>query len=327
MVEEIIKNVYRIPVPLAGNPLKELNSYLIKGDDRELLIDTGFRTDACAAALRAGLDEIGSVDEIRDVYCTHLHADHTGNSDRFVGGGRHVYMAGSEVEYSIKAQELPYMDFQKRFLVEGLTEEMIHELNMKSPSSAYVMPGWRRPFVRRAQNGDIFKVGDYELRIISVPGHTPGNTMLWDEKDKVMFTGDHILFDITPNITFFNKTENILGKYLDSLRLSDTFPVELALPGHRQTGDYHARIQSLLEHHSRRINEAYKVVCEHPGLMASEIAGKMTWKIRSSTWEDFPLVQKRFAVGEAISHLDYLRDEGKVRREPGLTGRWIYFAV
>lgn len=39
MVEEIIKDIYRIEIPLPGNPLKSINSYVIKGD-RNLIIDT-----------------------------------------------------------------------------------------------------------------------------------------------------------------------------------------------------------------------------------------------------------------------------------------------
>ena len=31
MPQQIIPNLYRIPVPLPGNPLKELNAYLIRG--------------------------------------------------------------------------------------------------------------------------------------------------------------------------------------------------------------------------------------------------------------------------------------------------------
>ena len=47
MPEEIVSGIYRIPVPLVGNPLKELNAYLLKGADGNLLIDTGFRQPAC----------------------------------------------------------------------------------------------------------------------------------------------------------------------------------------------------------------------------------------------------------------------------------------
>ena len=33
------------------------------------------------------------------------------------------------------------------------------------------------------------------------------------------------------------------------------------------------------------------------------------------SWEEFPLAQKFFAVGETVAHLDYLRLRGKVVRE------------
>ena len=91
-----------------------------------------------------------------------------------------------------------------------------------------------------------YTVGDYTLEMISVPGHTPGNAMFWAKKQGIMFTGDHILFDISPNITSWLESEDSLGDYLDSLRLARKYPVRLALPGHRKTGDYAARIEALL---------------------------------------------------------------------------------
>ena len=52
MTEQIGENLYRIGIPLPGNPLKELNSYLIRGTEGDLLIDTGFRREECRIALR-----------------------------------------------------------------------------------------------------------------------------------------------------------------------------------------------------------------------------------------------------------------------------------
>ena len=49
-----------------------------------------------------------------------------------------------------------------------------------------------------------------------------------------------------------------------------------------------------------------------PGQTAYEIAGGMDWDIRCRSWEDFPLTQKWFAVGEALSHLDYLVVRGRL---------------
>lgn len=59
MTESILPGLYRIPVPLPGNPLKELNAYLLRGNERSILIDTGFRQDECRSALFAGLEELG----------------------------------------------------------------------------------------------------------------------------------------------------------------------------------------------------------------------------------------------------------------------------
>ncbi len=50
--------LYRIKVPLPNSPLKELNSYVIKGDDRNLIIDTGFNRTVCYNAMKEGLDDL-----------------------------------------------------------------------------------------------------------------------------------------------------------------------------------------------------------------------------------------------------------------------------
>ena len=78
MTREVMEHIYRIPVPLPNNPLRELNCYLIRGRERSLLIDTGFRQEACRQALFAGLQELGVRMEDTDVLLTHLHSDHTG---------------------------------------------------------------------------------------------------------------------------------------------------------------------------------------------------------------------------------------------------------
>ena len=51
LVEQVADGIWRIGVELPQNPLRELNSYLIKGkeNERDLLIDTGFRREECRA--------------------------------------------------------------------------------------------------------------------------------------------------------------------------------------------------------------------------------------------------------------------------------------
>ena len=78
MVKQITEDIYSIGVPLSGNPLKELNSYWIRGTQRDLLIDTGFRQQPCREAMERQLAETGVDRDRMDIFCTHLHSDHTG---------------------------------------------------------------------------------------------------------------------------------------------------------------------------------------------------------------------------------------------------------
>ena len=315
MIEEVYRNIYRIGVVLPGNPLKELNSYFIRGTKSDLLIDTGFRRDACRQALENGLAELGSDPDRRDVLITHLHSDHSGMADLFVGPGRHIYMSDVDTRYFtwLRSLQTP-LDRHGRFLEEGFPPAMLEEVFGTNPAMTETMPGIDDRFLG-LHDGDTLRVGAYMIETILVPGHTPGNTMFYIRDEQVMFTGDHVLFDITPNITNWTGFDNALGNYIDQLRRVRDIPVKLALPGHRKTGNYSERIDSILAHHERRLENAYSIIREHPGLGAYDIAGFMKWKIRAADWDSFPVIQKWFAVGECMSHLDYLMDKGRLRME------------
>ena len=165
MIEEIYRNIYRIGVPLKGNPLKELNSYFIRGDESDLLIDTGFRVDSCRIPLEEALEELGSDPGRRDIYATHLHSDHSGMCDLFVGEGRHIYMSETDVNFNRKWQHGGDGDKRfNRYLQEGFTIAMMEGIAAQSPSSIYVMPNWYLPSICPVHDGDVLKVGEYTLK-------------------------------------------------------------------------------------------------------------------------------------------------------------------
>ena len=74
MAELIYSNpeIYRINVPLTGNPLKNLNCYVIKDGGESAVIDTGFRMEECHRALMDGLHEIGVSPEHTKLLITHI---------------------------------------------------------------------------------------------------------------------------------------------------------------------------------------------------------------------------------------------------------------
>ena len=93
MVENLAKNLYRIIIPLPNSPLKDLNSYVIKGGDRNLIIDTGFNRTVCYEAMQQGLNELAIDLNRTDFMLTHMHADHTGLVERLATDSSRIFFS------------------------------------------------------------------------------------------------------------------------------------------------------------------------------------------------------------------------------------------
>jgi len=163
--------------------------------------------------------------------------------------------------------------------------------------------------------GDILETGDYRFVIVETPGHTPGHICLYEPDKKILISGDHILGDITPNITMFYKgLPDPLGQYLESLKKIDRMEIGLVLPGHRRViEDVHKRIAELKRHYEKRLDEVLTILGDET-MSAYQVASGIKWDLTYTSWDQFPLEQMLFATGEAISHLEHLRHQNKVRR-------------
>ena len=59
-------------------------------------------------------------------------------------------------------------------------------------------------------------------------------------------------------------------------------------------------------HHKIRLEDTIDILAKKQNLTAYQIASFMKWSMRGKCWEDFPITQRWFAVGETMAHLDYL---------------------
>ena len=323
MAQRIGENLWRLEIPLPNSPLRTLNSYLLTGE-RNLLIDTGFRLPACRAAMEAQLADAGADLSRTDIFLTHLHSDHTGLSTLLHRPGCRVFIGavdGPRMQVYHHGEAV-WRRAQEEYIREGFSREEMETLWTTNPARLLGPEPLERYDL--LADGDVLEYGGRRLRCLWTPGHTPGHLCLLDETRGDFFSGDHILFHITPNICRWEETPDSLGDYLRSLRAVRDLPVRRVLPGHRaDTGDLRARADELAEHHRRRLDSALRTVLAQPGLTAYDIAGGMRWQIRCRSWADFPLTQKFFAVGEALAHLDYLAARGKVSSAcSGGRNRW-----
>ncbi len=312
--QKIIEGLWTFPIRLPDNPLKWLNCYAIKPDKgRNLLVDTGFGFPECAQDLFEGISALGLNPENTDVFISHMHSDHSGNAGRLYKLGYSIFIGRIDYQIQkahIKADWIPQME---RYLQEGLSYDF-SRLNKEQANAQYDSG----PFeAKLLDDGDYLCYGDFTLKCVLTPGHTPGHMCLYDQNKKLMFLGDHVLFDITPNITMWPEMEDSLGSYIESLKRLKTYKVDFALPGHRGISDLSLgeRIDMLLTHHGRRLGETEMIISHNPDFTAYEIAARLSWEIRSSNWDDFPAMQKWFAFGETLAHLDYLVSIGRIVRQ------------
>ena len=321
MCEEVHPNLFRIQIPLPESPLKYLNSYVIKDPARSLIIDTGLNRQECLDAMQTGLDKLGIDLAKSDIFITHLHADHFGLVSKLVTDSTNIYFSRPDKEL-VESWE-GFGDMVAYAGRNGFPEDELKAAIEKHPGSRYGTD-WM-PELKVLDDGDLIDVGSYHFKCVATPGHTMGHTCLYEPNRKILVAGDHILTDITPNIQCWSDNENRLKHYLASLDKVYDLEVDLVLPGHRRLIDNHrARIEELKEHHQQRLDEVLSILARGP-MSAFQVAAHMTWDIACDSWDQFPVTQKWFATGEAISHLRYQEDAGLIKRK--IVGQNIVFAL
>ena len=314
--QEIRKGLWTFQIEMPDNPLKWLNCYVVKGENggRNLLVDTGFSTRPCRASLLEGIEALGLDMKNTDVFLTHHHADHTGNASLLESMGASLYMSHDEYLVWKFAHAKECEEFYRSMLSEGAPFDVAFHFNKEENRlSDDTLP----QNCNLLNAGDVLSYGDYSFECIYTRGHTPGHMCLYDREKKIIILGDHVLFNITPNIGATPMMVNCLEVYMKNLRKMKELPVELALPAHRQQGEVSLaeRADTLISHHERRLAEMERILADaEDGLTAYELARRSRWKIRAASWEEFPNAQKWFALQETLAHLVYLVDFGRVEK-------------
>jgi glyoxylase-like metal-dependent hydrolase (beta-lactamase superfamily II) len=311
MIEEILLNLYRIEIPLPKNPLKAINSYVIKDSKRNLIIDTGWNQEECMEAMQAGLRELGVDIGKTDFFITHLHADHFGLVSNLITDTSKIYFNQPDADRFRSGFRLD--DFVSVARLNGYPENELQKAIQAHPGLKFRSRADLTFHILK--EGDTLSIGDYGFKCIETPGHTLGHMCLYEPNKKIFVSGDHILNDITPNIQLWFDEWNPLKEYLASLDKVYELDIELVLPGHRSIfKDCKKRIQELKHHHQDRLDEIVSIL-RKGSKNAFQVASKMSWDIMSESWDLFPVSQKWFATGEAMAHLKYLKEEGIIKSE------------
>ena len=311
MPEELFPDLFRELIPIPKNPLRAVNSYVIRGNGRFLIIDTGMNRPECREAMDAYIASLDIDLSRTDFFITHMHADHLGLVSELCSDSSKIYLSAPD-DGSFRDPAF-WNGMAEVTKVNGFPGANVQQAIKRHPGYNYQA---RCNFsTTLLKEGDTIEIGDYRLTCIETPGHTRGHLCLYEARRKLLFSGDHILETITPNISLWAENEDPLRSYLGSLDKVYDYDVTLVLPGHREPfSHFRKRIDELKRHHEARNGEILSLL-EAGEQTAYAVASQMTWDIDCKQWEEFPLPQKWFASGEALAHLQYLQGRGRVNRE------------
>ena len=322
MPTEVIPGLYQLKVPIPNNPLGWVLPYLIPGDDGYTLIDSGWDTPEAFAALEGELRELNlTFDDIKRLLVTHVHPDHYGLAGRIkevCGAQVIIHQRERDVIRSRYREPEQLLERIEAWLIEhGVPRDEMADLQ----SSA--MPAWASvvPVEPDAVlwGGETLDFGPYKLEVYWTPGHAPGHVCFYERSRRLIFTGDHVLPTITPNVSLHpQQMGNPLGDYLASLQRLEPLEVDEVLPAHeRAFKDLRGRLREIVRHHEQRLDEMLGIVGDGRGT-AYEVASGVVWT--TGTFDTFSPWMRRAAISEALAHLEYAVYEGKLRqtREDGV---------
>ncbi len=301
----------RLPLPMS---LNHINVYAVRDGDGWSVIDTGVNLPDARAAWDMALTGPLEGRPVRRVICTHMHPDHIG-------------LAGwlcRRFDAPLVMTRLEYVTGRMLLADTGrpAPEDAVPFLRAAGWDADRIET-WRREFgqfgrivaplpsgFRRMSEGDILRIGTGDWRVVIGQGHSPEHACLWNEAEGLLLGGDQILPRISSNVSVFPTEPDAdpLGDWLSSLeRMKALLPDDLlVLPSHGEPFiGVQPRLDALIRgHHTalkrleRTLRQPSRAIDVFSALFARAVGEGVVG----------------MATGEALAHLNYLEQRGRVSR-------------
>jgi glyoxylase-like metal-dependent hydrolase (beta-lactamase superfamily II) len=302
-----------IPTPFQ---VGRVNAYLIE-DEPLTLIDSGPNSAKALDELEQALAARGhAIEEIGLLVITHQHIDHFGLAailarrsgaevaalqglDRYLGDFR-------------RETELDDLFAERTMLRHGIPADVVSAL--RAVSASFRAWGSTVEVTRTLTDGEQLKLRERTLRVLHRPGHSPSDTVFWDEQRKLLIGADHLIKHISSNPLIARPLEaegdyegprpQALVTYMSSLEQTRAMDLDVVLPGHGQPiTDHAALIDERFRLHTRRAEKIQRLIAAQPR-SAHEIAHEM--------WGNVAVTQAYLTLSEVLGHVDLLLNAGRV---------------
>jgi glyoxylase-like metal-dependent hydrolase (beta-lactamase superfamily II) len=294
--------------------LRHVNVFLLRDGERFTLIDTGLQTDESRAALNQKLQAMRiPVERINRILITHIHPDHFGLASE-LRDRAHAELVIHRLEVALMEPRYARAEDLVHDVAEWLSKNGVPDAEAEFLKTASMAA---REFVKVVEpdllleGAERLPVDGSELEAVWTPGHSPGHCCFYWPARRLLFSGDHLLPKISPNIGLHPQSgADPLDDYLESLARIERLDVELVLPAHGDPfADHRDRIGVIRQHHKER-KAALIELARDAAKSGWQLAGELFHGIR-----DRNVFQQRLALQETLAHCQSLAVEGRLRKQ------------
>jgi glyoxylase-like metal-dependent hydrolase (beta-lactamase superfamily II) len=312
--------VHRLAIPTPFR-VGRINAYLIE-DSPLTLIDSGPNSAKALDELEQALAALGhAVEDIELLIVSHQHLDHFGLAS--------ILARRSSAEVAALDALAPYLagygsqaDADDSFaeglmLRHGIPPEVVTAL--RSVSASFRGWGAAVEVTRPLADGSELRLRDRTLKVLHRPGHSPSDTVFYDEQRSMLLAADHLIKHISSNpllarplgaeADFSDRSEigqrpQALVTYIDSLAKTREMELSLVLPGHGPPiVDHAALIDERMRLHKRRAQKIRKLI---------EVQPRTAHEIAHELWGNVAVTQAYLTLSEVLGHVDLLTAEASV---------------
>jgi glyoxylase-like metal-dependent hydrolase (beta-lactamase superfamily II) len=191
----------------------------------------------------------------------------------------------------------------------GISEEVVTAL--RQVTGSFRAWGAKAEVTRPLHDGEALDLRDRRLEVQHRPGHSPSDTVFWDEDRRILIAADHLIKHISSNPLISRPLDGsaertqALVTYLESLKRTRELPAEIVLSGHGEPiTDHRDLIDKRFTMHQRRAEKLYGLIAEEP---------RTGHELAQAIWGDVAVTQAFLTLSEVIGHVDLLVNAGHVR--------------
>ena len=197
---------------------EETHCYLLEGDERSLLIDTGLGI----CDIREPVSEL--TEKPVTAVATHIHWDH-------IGG--HKYYP----DFHAHSEELDWLSGGFPLPIEMIRDMVVDRCEAPEGFDVSGYEFFQGTPARVLADGDVIDLGGRRIEVLHTPGHSPGHMCFFERSRGWLFTGDLVYKDTL--LAYYPSTDP--EAYLASLEKVAALPVTRVFPAHHSL-DIHPEI-------------------------------------------------------------------------------------